>query len=67
MTAKERDVYESALAGHLAGTPEQVAHELETVLKETGAEEVLVTTSTYDRTGLLDSFRRLAALFAPGR
>ncbi|MFF5438497.1 LLM class flavin-dependent oxidoreductase [Streptomyces achromogenes] len=67
MTAKERDFYESALAGHIAGTPEQVAHELETVLKETGAEEVLVTTSTYDRAGLLDSFRRLAALFAPGR
>jgi alkanesulfonate monooxygenase SsuD/methylene tetrahydromethanopterin reductase-like flavin-dependent oxidoreductase (luciferase family) len=67
MTAKERAVYESALAGHIAGTAEQVAQELETVLKETGAEEVLVTTSTYDRTALLDSFRRLAALFAPGR
>ncbi|MEU3410761.1 LLM class flavin-dependent oxidoreductase [Streptomyces sp. NPDC006658] len=67
MTARERDLYKSALAGHIAGTPDQVAHELETVLKETGADEVLVTTSTYDRTALLDSCRRLAALFAPGR
>ncbi|MEU7412422.1 MULTISPECIES: LLM class flavin-dependent oxidoreductase [Streptomyces] len=67
MTARERDLYESGLAGHLAGTAEQVARELETVLRETGAEEVLVTTSGYDRTALLDSHRRLAALFAPGR
>ncbi|MGQ4419971.1 LLM class flavin-dependent oxidoreductase [Streptomyces sp. SAS_269] len=67
MPAKERDLYESALAGQLAGTADQVADELETVLKETGAAEVLVTTSTYDRAALLDSYRRLAALFAPGR
>ena len=67
MPAKERDLYESALAGQLAGTADQVADELETVLKETGAAEVLVTTSTYDRATLLDSYRRLAALFAPGR
>ena len=65
MTAKERDLYESHLAGHLAGTEDRVAHELETILKDTGADEVLVTTSTYDRAALLDSFRRLASLFAP--
>ncbi|MFE6287234.1 LLM class flavin-dependent oxidoreductase [Streptomyces sp. NPDC057877] len=62
MTAKERGFYEEGLAGHVAGTEEQVAHELETVLKETGAQEVLVTTSTYDRAALLDSYRRLAAV-----
>ncbi|WP_344608964.1 MsnO8 family LLM class oxidoreductase [Streptomyces glaucus] len=66
MTAKERDLYESGLAGHIAGTEEQVAQELETVLKETGAQEVLVTTSTYDREALLDSYRRLAGIFARG-
>ncbi|MEV6290689.1 LLM class flavin-dependent oxidoreductase [Streptomyces sp. NPDC051896] len=66
MTAKERGFYEAGLAGHIAGTEDQVAHELETVLKETGADEVLVTTSAYDRAALLDSYRRLAALFAPG-
>ncbi|WP_128801209.1 MULTISPECIES: LLM class flavin-dependent oxidoreductase [unclassified Streptomyces] len=63
MTAKERGFYESGLAGHIAGTEEQVADELETVLKETGAQEVLVTTSTYDRSALLDSYRRLARLW----
>jgi luciferase family oxidoreductase group 1 len=62
MTAKERSVYESGLSGHIAGTEEQVAHELESVLKETGAQEVLVTTSTYDRAALLDSHRRLAGI-----
>ncbi|WP_330281368.1 LLM class flavin-dependent oxidoreductase [Streptomyces sp. NBC_00588] len=63
MTAKERGFYESGLAGHIAGTEEQVADELETVLKETGAQEVLVTTSTYDRSALLESYRRLAKLW----
>ncbi|MFD5596563.1 LLM class flavin-dependent oxidoreductase [Streptomyces griseorubiginosus] len=62
MTAKERGFYESGLAGHIAGTEDQVAQELETVLKETGAQEVLVTTSTYDRAALLDSYRRLARI-----
>lgn len=66
MTARERELYESGLTGHLAGTADQVAAELETVLKETGAAEVLVTTSTHDRAALLDSHRRLAALFASG-
>ncbi|WP_369242386.1 LLM class flavin-dependent oxidoreductase [Streptomyces sp. R21] len=60
MTDKERGFYESGLTGHIAGTEDQVAHELETVIKETGAQEVLVTTSTYDRNALLDSYRRLA-------
>ncbi|MFE7276973.1 LLM class flavin-dependent oxidoreductase [Streptomyces sp. NPDC057623] len=62
MTGKERGFYEGGLAGHIAGTQEQVAHELETVLKETGAQEVLVTTSTYDRAALADSYRRLARI-----
>ncbi|MET9118555.1 LLM class flavin-dependent oxidoreductase [Streptomyces longwoodensis] len=62
MTDKERGLYESGLAGHIAGTPEQVAGELETLLKETEADEVLVTTSTHDREALLDSYRLLAAV-----
>ncbi|MER5428329.1 LLM class flavin-dependent oxidoreductase [Streptomyces sp. NPDC002588] len=60
MTAKERGFYEAGLTGHIAGTEEQVAGELELLLKDTGAQEVLVTTSTYDRAALLDSYRRLA-------
>ncbi|MGP2441483.1 LLM class flavin-dependent oxidoreductase [Streptomyces sp. JW3] len=60
MTTKERGFYEAVLAGHLNGTEEQVADALETLLKETDAQEVLVTTSTYDRAALTDSYRRLA-------
>ncbi|MFE6631235.1 LLM class flavin-dependent oxidoreductase [Streptomyces rochei] len=60
MTPKERDLYESGLTGHLAGTEEQVAEALESLIGATGAQEVLVTTSTYDREALLDSYRRLA-------
>ncbi|WP_399893212.1 LLM class flavin-dependent oxidoreductase [Streptomyces sp. BBFR51] len=66
MTAKERDLYEAGLAGHIAGTGEQVADELEALVKETGAQEVLVTTSTYDREALLDSYRRLARAVGAG-
>ncbi|MFI1732311.1 LLM class flavin-dependent oxidoreductase [Streptomyces acidicola] len=66
MTDRERGLYESGLTGHIAGTEEQVAHELETVLKETGAQELLVTTSTYDREALLDSYRRLARIIEAG-
>lgn len=62
LSGREREFYERGLAGHVAGTEEQVAHELETLLKETGAQEVLVTTSTYDREALVDSYRRLARI-----
>ncbi|MFI0503900.1 LLM class flavin-dependent oxidoreductase [Streptomyces albogriseolus] len=62
MSGKERGFYEAGLTGQLAGTEEEVERALEAVLKDTGAQEVLVTTSTYDREALLDSYRRLAAL-----
>ncbi|MFF9486229.1 LLM class flavin-dependent oxidoreductase [Streptomyces sp. NPDC014676] len=62
LSAKERGFYESGLSGQLAGTEDEVAHRLEAVLEETGAQEVLVTTSTHDREALLDSYRRLAAI-----
>ncbi|MEU9234274.1 MsnO8 family LLM class oxidoreductase [Streptomyces subrutilus] len=62
MTAKERELYEGALAGHVHGTEERVAAELAEVAELTGADELLVTTSTYDRTALLDSHRRLARI-----
>ncbi|MEV0777521.1 LLM class flavin-dependent oxidoreductase [Streptomyces sp. NPDC050428] len=67
MTAKEREFYESGLRGHVQGTEEQVADALESVIKESGADEVLVTTSTYDRDALLDSFTRLARVAGLGR
>ncbi|MFD5409163.1 LLM class flavin-dependent oxidoreductase [Streptomyces nojiriensis] len=62
MTPKERELYEDALAGHLHGTEDQVAARLSEVAEQTGADELLVTTSTYDRTALLDSYTRLARI-----
>jgi len=62
LTGREREFYERGLTGHVVGTEEQVAHALETLLKETAAQEVLVTTSTYDREALVDSYRRLARI-----
>ncbi|MFD7819304.1 LLM class flavin-dependent oxidoreductase [Streptomyces sp. NPDC059785] len=65
LAGRERELYERGLGGHIAGTEEQVADELAALVEETGAQEVLVTTSTYDRTALLDSYRRLARIFTP--
>ncbi|MFB6538614.1 LLM class flavin-dependent oxidoreductase [Streptomyces noursei] len=62
MSARERDGYAAALRGHVHGTPEQVAAELGALIERTAADEVLVTTSTYDRAALLESFERLARL-----
>ncbi|MEV8588775.1 MsnO8 family LLM class oxidoreductase [Streptomyces sp. NPDC051180] len=60
MTERQRGFYETGLTGHVHGTEEQVAAALEEAVKETGAQEVLVTTSTYDRAALTESYRRLA-------
>lgn len=64
MTAAERDRFEAALGGQLHGVPEAVGPALEALLGRSGADEFLVTTSTYDRRRLLDSHRLLAALLA---
>ncbi|MEV6781467.1 MsnO8 family LLM class oxidoreductase [Streptomyces sp. NPDC051098] len=66
MTAKEREFYESGLRGHIAGTEDQVLDALESVVKDSAADEVLITTSTYDRVSLLDSYRRLARMAGLG-
>ncbi|MGW0790515.1 MsnO8 family LLM class oxidoreductase [Streptomyces sp. NPDC002911] len=66
MTEKERGLFENGLRGHLAGTEDTVSDGLESVIKETGADEVLVTTSTYDRAALVDSMRRLARIVGLG-
>ncbi|MFB7620381.1 LLM class flavin-dependent oxidoreductase [Kitasatospora sp. NPDC056181] len=60
MTERERAAYEQSLRGHIAGTPRQAAAELTALMARTGADEFLVTTSTYDRAALLDSYRLLA-------
>ncbi|MFD0649491.1 LLM class flavin-dependent oxidoreductase [Streptomyces malaysiensis] len=60
MTEKERGFYERGLRDQLYGTEDEVAAALEELIERSGADEVLVTTSTYDREALLDSYRRLA-------
>ncbi|MFF0413770.1 MsnO8 family LLM class oxidoreductase [Kitasatospora sp. NPDC004745] len=60
MGARERAAYEQSLKGHIAGTPEQAVAELAALMARSGADEFLVTTSTYDRAALLDSYRLLA-------
>ncbi|WP_367137507.1 MsnO8 family LLM class oxidoreductase [Saccharothrix sp. HUAS TT1] len=63
MTERERTRFEQALHGHVHGTPSEVAKALDALVDRTAADEVLVTTSTYDRTALLDSYRLLADLY----
>ncbi|MFI1967564.1 LLM class flavin-dependent oxidoreductase [Streptomyces cinnamoneus] len=65
MTEKERGFYEAGLRGHIHGTQEEVGAALAALVGRTGADEVLVTTSSFDRAALLDSYRRLAALAGP--
>ncbi|MFI8998371.1 MsnO8 family LLM class oxidoreductase [Streptomyces sp. NPDC053542] len=62
MTAKEREFYEAAQRGHIHGTADEVRAGMADLLGATGADELLVTTSTYDRAAQLDSYRRLAAV-----
>ncbi|MFG1806898.1 MsnO8 family LLM class oxidoreductase [Streptomyces sp. NPDC049040] len=65
MTAAERDRFDAAMdAGQVHGTAQDVAAALESLLLRSGADEFLVTTSTYDRSRLLESYRLLAGLLS---
>ncbi len=62
MSEREREYFEAGMRGHVYGTEGEVAEALGALVRRTGADEVLVTTSTYDRKALLDSYARLAAV-----
>ncbi|PVE08563.1 methylene-tetrahydromethanopterin reductase [Streptomyces scopuliridis RB72] len=62
MTERERTLFEEARRGQLYGTEDEVAAGLQKLLARSEADEFLVTTSTYDREALLDSYARLARL-----
>lgn len=66
MSGRERGYFDAALEGQLHGTGDEVAAALGALVGRTGADEVLVTTSTFDRAELLDSFGRLAAAAGAG-
>jgi luciferase family oxidoreductase group 1 len=62
MTERERRIFDDALRDHIHGTEDEVAEALEGLVTRTGADEILVHTSTYDRGARLESHRRLARL-----
>lgn len=62
MSRWEKEQFERAMLGHVYGTGDEVADALQSLVDDTGAEEVLVTTSGHDEDALLDSYRRLAQL-----
>jgi luciferase family oxidoreductase group 1 len=64
LSARERSRIEHGLGTTWAGSERTVASRLEQVLETTGAEELLVSGSTYDRAALAESDRRVAALLA---
>lgn len=67
MTDRQRRIFEESLRGHIHGSESTVAAALDHLITRTGADEILVHTSTYDRRARLESHRRLAAAFAPAR
>ena len=64
MTAREQEFFENALRGQIYGTPDEVDDQLGDLVRRTGADEVLITTNTYDRADLLASYKALSALDA---
>ncbi|MEU7768398.1 LLM class flavin-dependent oxidoreductase [Nocardia sp. NPDC049190] len=60
MTERERRIFDEALRDQLYGAEDEIATQLERLVTRTGADEILVHTSTYDRAARLDSHRRLA-------
>ncbi|MBF6468479.1 LLM class flavin-dependent oxidoreductase [Nocardia beijingensis] len=62
MTDRERRLIDDGLRGQLYGTEDEVAGQLARLVHRTGADEILVHTSTYDRAARLESHRRLALL-----
>ncbi|WP_197319507.1 LLM class flavin-dependent oxidoreductase [Saccharomonospora sp. NB11] len=61
-TEREATKLAEAMERHVYGTAATVRTQLSELVDRTGADEVLVTMNTYDRTAQLDSYRRLAEL-----
>ncbi|WP_230423175.1 LLM class flavin-dependent oxidoreductase [Prauserella cavernicola] len=64
-SGREAHLLERSLRGQIHGTEEQVAGELAELVERTGADELLITMSTFDRDAMLDSYTRLAGLARP--
>ncbi|MER7248787.1 LLM class flavin-dependent oxidoreductase [Kribbella sp. NPDC000426] len=59
MNAREQEFFENALRGQYYGTSDEVHAALEDLVRRTAADEVLITTNTYDRDDLLASLAKL--------
>jgi luciferase family oxidoreductase group 1 len=64
LSEKERGFFEQSLRGQIFGTPDEVDAALSGLVQRTAADEVLITTNTYDRDALLESYRLLAKLIS---
>lgn len=62
---REAALLEETLRGQVYGTLEDVDAALGDLVARTGADELLITMSTYDRNLMLDSYTRLANLIGP--
>jgi luciferase family oxidoreductase group 1 len=60
-TEAERAVMAEATTSHIVGAPAEVVSGLNHLAQRTGVDELMITTSTYDHSDRLESFRLLAA------
>ena len=68
VTERQQALVSETLAAAVHGTADQVAERLGRLLEATGADELMVTTNTFDTAALADTDRRLAGLFGlPGK
>ena len=61
-TPQTRNRIEASLASSILGTAGQVRPRLEAVVERTGANEIMASTSTYDRAELFDADAAFAQL-----
>jgi alkanesulfonate monooxygenase SsuD/methylene tetrahydromethanopterin reductase-like flavin-dependent oxidoreductase (luciferase family) len=62
MSAREQEFFENALRGQIYGTPANVDEALGDLVRRTAADELLITTNTFDRGALLANYAALAKL-----
>ncbi|WP_350274702.1 LLM class flavin-dependent oxidoreductase [Kribbella sp. HUAS MG21] len=62
LTAREQEYFENALRGQVYGMPAEVEEALGELVRRTAADELLITTNTFDRAALLANYAALAKL-----
>ncbi|NUR99208.1 MAG: MsnO8 family LLM class oxidoreductase [Kribbellaceae bacterium] len=62
LTAREQEYFDNALRGQIYGTLSEVDEALRDLVRRTAADELLITTNTFDRAALLANYAALAKL-----